>query len=200
MVIPKNKHIVFGQDIRFSFHYLYALIVFFIISSGSVFACHHQGQTSNTQPSHNSVSTFTTESYSEVVDSDTKHYSLEKKVPTSNSGHLENTENDLTQKTSHKASSNPHTHSKTDSEQTSSDLDCCTNNNAECSTTHLCECSYNAGKEGTSLHISPTKGVPGPIFTIITALSHKSYTVRPITWATPIPHPSYFSLFESWLL
>ena len=200
MVIPKNKHIVFGQDIRFSFHYLYALIVFFIISSGSVFACHHQGQTSNTQPSHNSVSTFTTESYSEVVDSDTKHYSLEKKVPTSNSGHLENTDNDLTQKTSHRASSNIHIHNKADSEQTSSNHDCCIDNNAECSTTRFCECSYNAGKEVTSLHISSTKGVPGPIFTITTALSHKSYTVRPITWATPIPHPSYFSLFESWLL
>lgn len=195
-----KKHIVFGQDIRFSFHYLYALIVFFIISSGSVFACHHQGQTSNTQQSHNSVSTFTTDSYSEVVDSDSKHYSLEKKVPTSNSGHLENTDNDLTQKSNHRASSNLHTHNKADSEQTSSHLECCIDNNAECSTTRLCECSYNAGNEVSSLHISPTKGVSGPIFTITTALSHKLNNVRPITWAVPIPHPSYFSLFESWLL
>ena len=195
-----KKHIVFGRDIRFLFNYLYALIVLFIISSGSVLACHHLGQSSNIQQPHTSVIYFTVESYSEVVDADSKHHSLEKKAPITNSGYLKDAENDLTQKTSHKASSNPHTHSKTDSEQTSSDLDCCTNNNAECSTTHLCECSYNAGKEGTSLHISPTKGVPGPIFTITTALSHKSHTVRPITWATPIPHPSYFSLFESWLL
>ena len=197
---PIKNHIVFGQDIRFSFHYLYALIVFFIISSGSVFACHHQGQTSNTQQSHNSVSKFTTESYSEVVDSDSKHHSLEKKVPTSNSGHLENTANDLTQKSNHRASSNLHTHNKADSEQTSSHLECCIDNNAECSTTRLCECSYNAGNEVSSLHISPTKGVSGPIFTITTALSHKLNNVRPITWAVPIPHPSYFSLFESWLL
>ena len=195
-----KKHIVFGRDIRFLFNYLYALIVLFIISSGSVLACHHLGQISTDLQTDISVSTFTAESYSEVVDADSKHHSLEKKAPITNSGYLKDAENDLTQKTSHKASSNPHTHSKTDSEQTSSDLDCCTNNNAECSTTHLCECSYNAGKEGTSLHISPTKGVPGPIFTITTALSHKSHTVRPITWATPIPHPSYFSLFESWLL
>ena len=199
-MILNKKHIVFGQDIRFLFNYLYALIVLFIISSGSVLACHHLGQSSNIQQPHTSVIYFTVESYSEVVDADSKHHSLEKKAPITNSGYLKDAENDLTQKTSHKASSNPHTHSKTDSEQTSSDLDCCTNNNAECSTTHLCECSYNAGKEGTSLHISPTKGVPGPIFTITTALSHKSHTVRPITWATPIPHPSYFSLFESWLL
>lgn len=199
-MLLNKKHIVFGQDIRFLFNYLYALFVFFIISSGSVFACHHQGQISTDLQTDISVSTFTAESYSEVVDADSNHDSIDKKVPITNSGYLKDAENDLTQKTSHKASSNPHTHSKTDSEQTSSDLDCCTNNNAECSTTHLCECSYNAGKEGTSLHIFPTKGVPGPIFTITTALSHKSHTVRPITWVTLIPHPSYFSLFESWLL
>ncbi len=194
------KHIVFGQDIRFSFNYLYALIIFFIISSGSVLACHHLEQTSNIQQTHIRVSKFTAESYSQVFDSDSKHYSLDKKVPSSNSGHQKDAENNLTQKTSHRAFSNLHSHKKANSEQTSSDLDCCIDNNAECSTTRFCECSYNAGKEVTSLLISPTKGVSGPIFTITAAFSHKLNNVRPVTWATPIPHPSYFSLFESWLL
>jgi hypothetical protein len=199
-VIANKKHIVFGRDIRYSFNYLYALIAFFIISSGSVLACHHMGQTSTVPQTDISVSKFTAESYSEVFDADSKHYSLEKKAPSSNSGHQKDVENNLTQKTSHSPSSNLHTHKQAHSEQSSSDLDCCIDNNAECSTTRLCECSYNAGKEVTSLRISPTKGVSGPLFTITTAFSHKIYNVRPITWATPIPHPSYFSLFERWLL
>jgi hypothetical protein len=199
-VIANKKHIVFGRDIRYSFNYLYALIAFFIISSGSVLACHHMGQTSTVQQTHLSVSKFTAESYSEVFDADSKHYSLEKKAPSSNSGHQKDVENNLTQKTSHSPSSNLHTHKQAHSEQSSSDLDCCIDNNAKCSTTRLCECSYNAGKEVTSLHISPIKGVSGPNFTITTALSHKLNNVRPVTWATPIPHPSYFSLFERWLL
>jgi hypothetical protein len=199
-VIANKKHIVFGRDIRYSFNYLYALIAFFIISSGSVLACHHLGQTSTIQQTHISVSKFTAESYSEVFDADSKHYSLEKKAPSSNSGHQKDAENDLTQKTSHRTSSNFHTHKKADSEQSSSDLDCCIDDNAECSTTRFCECSYNAGKEVPSLHISPIKVVLGPNFTITTALSHKLNNVRPVTWATPIPHPSYFSLFERWLL
>ena len=194
------KHIVFGQVIRFLSNCLYALIVFFIISSGSVLACHHLEQTSKIPQTHISVSKFTAESYSEVFDSYSKHYSLDKKIPTSNSGHQKDAENNLAQKTSHRASSNLHSHKKADSEQTSSDLDCCIVNNAECSTTRLCECSYNAGKEVTSLLISPTKGVSGPIFTITSAFSHKLNNVRPVTWAIPIPRPSYFSLFESWLL
>ncbi len=199
-MIANKKHIVFGRDTRYSFNYLYALIVFFIISSGSVLACHHMGQTSTVPQTDISVSKFTAESYSEVFDADSKHYSLEKKAPSSNSGHQKDAENNLTQKTSHSPSSNLHTHKQAHSEQSSSDLDCCIDNNAECSTTRLCECSYNAGKEITSLRISPTKGVSGPLFTITTAFSHKIYNVRPITWATPIPHPSYFSLFERWLL
>ncbi len=194
------NHIVFGQNIRCSINYVYALIAFFIISSGSVLACHHLGQTSTVPQTEISVSTFTAESYSEVFDADSKHYSLDKKVPSSNSGHQKDAENDLTQKTSHNPSSNLHTHKQAHSEQSSSDLDCCIDNNAQCSTTRLCECSYNAGKEVTSLIISPTKGVSGPLFTITTAFSHKIYNVRPITWATPIPHPSYFSLFARWLL
>lgn len=199
-MIANKKHIVFGRDIRYSFNYLYALIAFFIISSGSVLACHHMGQTSTVPQTDISVSKFTAESYSEVFDADSKHYSLEKKAPSSNSGHQKDAENNLTQKTSHSPSSNLHTHKQAHSEQSSSDHDCCIDNNAECSTTRLCECSYNAGKEVTSLRISPTKGVSGPLFTITTAFSHKIYNVRPITWATPIPHPSYFSLFERWLL
>jgi hypothetical protein len=199
-VIANKKHIVFGRDIRYSFNYLYALIAFFIISSGSVLACHHMGQTSTVPQTDISVSKFTAESYSEVFDADSKHYSLEKKAPSSNSGHQKDVENNLTQKTSHSPSSNLHTHKQAHSEQSSSDLDCCIDNNAKCSTTRLCECSYNAGKEVTSLHISPIKGVSGPNFTITTALSHKLNNVRPVTWATPIPHPSYFSLFERWLL
>ena len=158
------------------------------------------GQTSTVPQTDISVSKFTAESYSEVFDADSKHYSLEKKAPSSNSGHQKDVENNLTQKTSHSPSSNLHTHKQAHSEQSSSDLDCCIDNNAECSTTRLCECSYNAGKEVTSLRISPTKGVSGPLFTITTAFSHKIYNVRPVTWATPIPHPSYFSLFERWLL
>ena len=158
------------------------------------------GQTSTVPQTDISVSKFTAESYSEVFDADSKHYSLEKKAPSSNSGHQKDVENNLTQKTSHSPSSNLHTHKQAHSEQSSSDLDCCIDNNAECSTTRLCECSYNAGKEVTSLHISPIKGVSGPNFTITTALSHKLNNVRPVTWATPIPHPSYFSLFERWLL
>ena len=194
------KHIVFGQDIRFLSNYLYALIVFFIISSGSVLACHHLEQTSKIQQTHISVSKFTAESYSEVFDSYSKHYSLDKKVPSSNLGHQKYAENNLAQKTSHIASSNLHSHRKADSEQTSSDLDCCIDNNAECSTTRFCECSYNAGKEVISLLIFPSKSVAGPIFTVTTAFSHKLNNVRPVTWAIPIPRHSYFSLFESWLL
>ena len=194
------KHIVFGQDIRFTSNCLYALIVFFIISSGSVLACHHLEQTSKIQQTHISISKFTAESYSEVFDSYSKHHSLDKKVPSSNSGHQKDAENNLAQKTSHRASSNLHSHRKADSEQTSSDLDCCIDNNAECSTTRLCECSYNAGKEVTSFLISPSKSVSVPIFTITIAFSHKLNNVRPVTWAIPIPRPSYFSLFESWLL
>ena len=194
------KHIVFGQDIRFTSNCLYALIVFFIISSGSVLACHHLEQTSKIQQTHISISKFTAESYSEVFDSYSKHYSLDKKVPSSNSGHQMDAENNLAQKTSHRASSKLHSHWKADSEQTSSDLDCCIDNNAECSTTRLCECSYNAGKEVTSFFISLSKSVSVPIFTITIAFSHKLNNVRPVTWAIPIPRPSYFSLFESWLL
>ena len=194
------EHIVFGQDIRFSSNFLYALIVFFIISSGSVLACHHLEQTSKIQQTHISVSKFTAESYSEVFNSYSKHYSLDKKVPSSNSGHQKDAENNLAQKTSHRASSNLHSHRKAGPEQTSSDLDCCIDNNAECSTTRLCECSYNAGKEVTSLLISSSKSVSGPIFTITTAFSHKLNNVRPVTWTIPIPRSSYFSLFESWLL
>ncbi len=194
------EHIVFGQDIRFSSNFLYALIAFFIISSGSVLACHHLEQTSKIQQTHISVSKFTAESYSEVFNSYSKHYSLDKKVPSSNSGHQKDAENNLAQKTSHRASSNLHSHRKAGPEQTSSDLDCCIDNNAECSTTRLCECSYNAGKEVTSLLISSSKSVSGPIFTITTAFSHKLNNVRPVTWAIPIPRSSYFSLFESWLL
>ena len=195
-----KKHSVFGQDIRFFLNYLYVLIVFSIISSGSVLACHHLGQLSNIQQTYTSVITFTVESHSKVVDADSNHDSLDIKVPISNSGHLKYADNDPTQNTSHRASGYHHTHNKADSEHTSSDFDCCIDNNAECSTTHLCECSYNAEKGVTSHHISPTKGVSGPIFTITTALPNKLHSVRPITWATPIPHPSYYSLFESWLL
>ena len=195
-----NIHIVFGQGIRRSFNYLYALIIFFIISSGSVLACHHLGQTSTVPQNDISVGKFTAESYSEVFDADSKHHLLEKKVPSSNSGHQKDAEDNLTQKTSHSTSSNLHTHHNTDSEQSSSNLDCCIDNNAECSTTRLCECSYNAGKEVTSLRISPIKGVSGPFFTITTAFPHKIYNVRLVSWVIPVPHPSYFSLFERWLL
>ena len=195
-----NIHIVFGQGTRRSFNYLYALIVFSIISSGSVLACHHLGQTSTIPQNDISVGTFTAESYFEVFDADSKHYSLEKKVPSSNSGHQKDAKDNLTQKTSHSPSSKLHTNHHTDSEQSSSDLDCCIDNNAECSTTRFCECSYNAGKEVTSLRISPIKGISRPLFTITTAFSHKIYNVRLVSWDIPVPHPSYFSLFERWLL
>ena len=183
-----------------SFNYLYALIVFFIISSGSVLACHHLGQISTVPQTDINVSKFTAYSYSEVFYADIKHYSLDKKAPSSNSGHQKDAENNLTQKASHSPSSHLHTHKQANSEQSSTDLDCCIDNNAGCSTMRFCECSFNAGKEVTSLRISPTKDVSGPLFTITTVYSHKIYNVRSVTWATPIPHTSYFSLFERWLL
>ena len=195
-----NKHIVFGQGMKCSFNYLYALIVFFIISSGNVLACHHMGQTSTVPQTDITVSKFTADSYSEVFNADSKHYSLDKKATSSNSGHHKDAENNLTQKTSYSPSSNLHTHKQANIDQSPFDLDCCIDNDAECSTTRLCECSYKAGKEVTSLRISSTKGVSGPLFTITRALSHKIYNVRLLSWAISVPHPSYFSLLGRWLL
>lgn len=158
------------------------------------------GQTSTVPQTDINVSKFTADSYSEVFNADSKHYSLDKKAPSSNSGHQKDAENNLTQKTSHSPSSNLHTHKQANIDQSPSGLDCCIDNDAECSTTRLCECSYKTGKEVTSLRISSTKGVSGPLFTITRAFSHKIYNVRLLSWAISVPHPSYFSLLGRWLL
>lgn len=189
-----------SQDRRFSFRYLYSLAFLFIISSGSVLACHHIEKASSVERTNTGENKFTAGFDSEIFISDTLLYALDQKVPYSESGHDNDAEKDITEKTSHKEYSSHHSHKKANSKHATADTNCCIDYSAGCSDTSLCECSNTTEKVLAVYQNNFKQGLSKFLHTVSANPSNSRISIHPVVATKLILHPSYFRLYESWLL
>jgi len=189
-----------SQFKKFSLNYLYTIILLLILSNGTVLACHHLGQTSNFEPSNIGVNEFYTELYSEVFLGISKFHSIDQKVPYSNSDYKRHSVKDLQEKTNHTVSTSLYSYLKAVSKCAAKELDCCISHSKGCSNNHLCLCSSSAKNDLYYYQLNLKQG-PSTSFDSINDIStNKKSSLYLIVTTKLIPHPSYFSLYESWLI
>ena len=195
-----NVHSKASQVKRLSLKFFYAIILLLTVSNDSVLACHHLGQTSNVEYSKIGISKFSTESYSKAFLGMSKLLLVDQAVPYSNSGHEKHSVKDLQEKINHITSTSLYSHFKADSKYTTNELDCCINHSRGCTNTNLCECSYNTQNDSYYNQINPKQCLSISLHSVIDISTNKKGSIGLIVTNNLIPHPSYFSLYESWLI
>ena len=195
-----NVHSKASQVKRLSLKFFYAIILLLTVSNDSVLACHHLGQTSNVEYSKIGISKFLTESYSKAFLGISKLLSVDQTVPYSNSGHKKHSVKDLQEKINHTTSTSLYSHFKVDSKYTKNGLDCCINHSTRCTNNNLCECSYSTQNDLYYNQLNPKQGLSISLHSVIDISTNKNGSIGLIVTNNLIPHPSYFSLYESWLI
>ena len=195
-----NLHSKVSQVKKLSLKFFYAIILLLTVSNDSVLACHHLGQTSNVESSKISISKFSIESYSKVFLGISKLLSIDQTVPYPNSGHKKHSVKDLQKKINHTTSTSLYSHFKADSKYTTNELDCCIDHSRGCTNTNLCECSYSTQNDLYYNQLNPKQGLSISLHSVIDISTNKKGSIGLIVTNNLIPHPSYFSLYESWLI
>ena len=195
-----NVHSKVSQVKRLSLNFFLAIILLLTVSNDSVLACHHLGQTSNVEYSKIGISKFLTESYSKVFLGFSKLFSVDQTVPYSNSGHKKHSVKDLQEKINHTTSTSLYSHFEADSKYTTNELDCFINHCKGCTDTKLCECSYSTQNDLYYNQINPKQYLSISLHSVIYISTNNKGSIGLIVTNNLIPHPSYFSLYESWLI
>ena len=196
----ENVHSKASQVKKLSLKYFYAIILLITVSNESVLACHHLGQTSNVESTIIGISKFSTQSYSKVFLGTSRLISIDQTVPYSNSGHKKYSVKDLQEKIDHTTSTSLYSHFKVDSKYTTNELDCCINHSTGCTNNNLCECSHNTQNDLHYNQLNPKQGLSISLHSVIDISTNKKGSIGLIVTYNLIPHPSYFSLYESWLI
>jgi len=195
-----NVHSKASQVKRLSLNLFYAIILLLTVSNDSVLACHHLGQTSNVEYSKIGISKFSTESYSKVFLGISRLISVDQMVLYPNSGHKKYSVKDLQEETDHTTSTSLYSHFKVDSKYTTNELDCCINHSTRCTNNNLCECSYSTQNDLYFIQINPKQCLSISLHSVIDISTNKKGSIGLTVTNNLIPHPSYFSLYESWLI
>ena len=195
-----NVHSKTSQVKKLSLKYFYAIILLLIVSNDSVLACHHLGQTNNGESSKIGISNFSSESYSKVFLDISRIISVDQMVPYSNSGHKKYSVKDLQEKIDHTTSTSLNSHFKVDSKYTTNELNCCISHSTGCTNTNLCECTYSIQNDLYYNQLNPKQGLSISLHSVIDISTNKKGSIGLIVTNNLIPHPSYFSLYESWLI
>ena len=195
-----NVHSKASQVKKLSLKYFYAIIILFIVSNDSVLGCHHLGQTSNVDSFKIGISKFSTQSYSKVFLGISKPLSVDQIIPYSNSGHKKHSVKDLQEKINHTTSTSLYSHFKADSKSATNELDCCIIRSRGCTNTNLCECSYSTQNDLYYNPLNPKQGLSASLNSVTEISTNKKGSIGLIVTNNFIPHPSYFSLYESWLI
>jgi len=195
-----NVHSKASQVKKLSLKYFYAFILILTVSNDSVLACHHIGQTSYVESTKIGISKFSTQSYSKVFFGISRLISIDQTVPYSNSGNNKYSAKDQQEKIDHTTSTSLYSHFKVDSKYTTNELDCCINHSTGCTNNSLCECSYNTQNDLHYNQLNPKQGLSISLHSVIDISTNKKGSIGLIVTNYLIPHPSYFSLYESWLI
>lgn len=195
-----NVHSKTNQVKKLSLKYFYAIILLLTVSNDNVLACHHLGQTSNEESTKIGNSMFSTESYSKVFLGISRLISVDQTVPYSNSGHKNYSVKSLQEKIDYTTSTSLYSHFKNDSKYTTNELDCCINHSIGCTNTNLCECSYSTQNDLYYNQLNPKQGLSISLHSVIDISTNMKGSKGLIVTNNLIPHPSYFSLYESWLI
>ena len=126
--------------------------------------------------------------------------SVDQTVLYSNSGHKKYSVKDLQEEIDHTTSTSLYSHFKVDSKYTTNELDCCINHSKRCTNNNLCECSYSTQNDLYYNQLNPKQGLSISLHSVIDISTNKNGSIGLIVTNILIPHPSYFSLYESWLI
>ncbi len=195
-----NAHSKASQVKKLSLNYLYAIILIITFCNDSVLACHHLGQKSYVEPSNIGINEFSTESYSEVFLGILKLHSIGQRVPHSYTGQKKHSVKNLQKKINHTVSIFLYSHFKADSEYITNELNCCINYSSGCTYTYLCECSYSVNNDLYHNQLNLKQGPSISLHSVNDISPNKKGSISLIVITNLIPHPSYFSLYESWLI